>query len=82
MTDTILVAIISGLCFVVPSVLATWTSKSKHSALLDYKVEQMDKKVDSLAKKIESHNELEKEVATLKEQVKDLSERIKGMLEK
>ena len=56
MTDTILVAIISGLCVGVPSVLATWTSNSKHSALLDYKVEQMDKKVDSLAKKIESHN--------------------------
>lgn len=82
MTDTIMVAIISGLCVGIPSVLATWTSNSKHSALLDYKVEQMDKKVDSLAKKLESHNELEKEVATLKEQVKDLSERIKGMLEK
>ena len=82
MTDTIIVAIISGLCVGVPSVIATWTSNSKHSALLDYKVEQLDKKVDSMAKKMESHADLERDVATLKEQVKDLSERIRGMLEK
>lgn len=82
MNETILVAIISGLCVGVPSVIATWTSNSKHSALLDYKVEQLDKKVDGITKKVESHNDLERDVATLKEQVKELSERMREALEK
>lgn len=69
MTEVILTALISGLCVAIPSVIATMSSNSKHSALVDYRIEQLDKKV-------EKHNNIVERTYILEQEHKNIKERL------
>lgn len=69
MSDTVMVAIISGLCVGVPSVFATMMSNNKANALMNYKIDELDKKVEKHNKVIERTFNLEKDLAVLKDEV-------------
>lgn len=51
MDSTIIVAIISGLCVAVPSVLATVSSNKRNNDLIQYRIEE-------LTKRVEKHNSI------------------------
>lgn len=49
MTEAVAVALISGLCVAVPSVITTMFSNNKANTLMNYRI-------DELTKKVEKHN--------------------------
>lgn len=72
MDTTIIVALISGLCVGIPSVLATVASHSKSNALLTYRINELDKKV-------EKHNNVVERMALQEQTSKSLKERIERL---
>lgn len=69
MDATILTALISGLCVGIPSVLATLSSNKKTSALITYRIEQLEAKTEKHNKVMERQFKLEQEFDDLKEYV-------------
>lgn len=51
MDSTIIVAIISGLCVAIPSVIATISSNKRNNDLIQYRIEE-------LTKRVEKHNSI------------------------
>lgn len=69
MNDAIIVALISGVCVGVPSVMATIISNNKTTALMNYKIEQLEKKVEKHNNVVERTYGLEEDVRVLKEKM-------------
>ena len=69
MDTTILTALISGLCVGVPSVIATLSSNKKTSALITYRIEQLEEKTEKHNQVMERQFKLETEFKDLKEYV-------------
>lgn len=65
MDNTVLVALISGLCVGVPSVLATMMSNNKSNALMNYRI-------DELTKQVEKHNSVVERMALQERETKAL----------
>lgn len=65
------VAIISGLCVAVPSVIATITANKKSSAITDLKIEELTKKVNLHNNLIDRMYKVETRVAVIEEEIKD-----------
>lgn len=63
------IAIISGLCVAVPSLIATMSSNKKTIDLMMYRIEQLEKKQDKHNSVIERTFKLEEDVKILKEEV-------------
>ncbi len=72
MDATILTALISGLCVGIPSVLATLSSNKKTSALITYRIEQLEEKT-------EKHNQVMERQFKLETEFKDLKEFVNKM---
>lgn len=53
LSDTIIVALISGLCVAVPSLIATYSNNRKNSELLTYQLDQLSKQMQGLEKKVD-----------------------------
>lgn len=70
MDADVIVAIISGLCVAIPSVIATISSNQKSQALINYKIEELDKKVEKHNTVIERTYTLEDEVHIIQEKMK------------
>lgn len=70
MTSEIIGALIGGLCVAVPSVIATISSNRKSSAIMLYRIEQLEKKQDKHNSIIERTYKLEEDVKNLQEQVR------------
>lgn len=68
----IVTAIIGGVCVAVPSLVATISSNKKTTALIKYRVEQLEKKQDKHNTLIERTYKLEEDVKCLKEDIKEL----------
>lgn len=75
MPDTIMVALISGLCVGVPSVLATYFSNNKQNAVMNYRI-------DELTKKVEKHNNVVERMALQERETKALWRTIDNMKSK
>lgn len=69
MSETVTVALISGLCVGVPSVIATLFSNNKANALVDYRI-------DELTKKVEKHNSVVERMALQERETKELWRKI------
>ena len=69
MDNTVIVALVSGLCVSIPSVIATISSNNKAQALIDYRINQLDKKV-------EKHNDVIKRTYQLEEDVKLIKQKV------
>ena len=68
--EAIIIAIISGLFASVPSVIANVSSNKKTTALMEYKIDQLDKKVHEHNNLIDRTYKLENRVSILEERNK------------
>lgn len=69
MDSTVVVALISGLCVGVPSVIATISSNKKTTSLIEHRVKELEKKV-------EKHNGVIERQFRLEEQLKGIEHEI------
>ena len=69
MSEAVTVALISGLCVGVPSVVATLFSNNKANALINYRI-------DELTKKVEKHNSVVERMALQERETKALWKKI------
>lgn len=72
MSEAIAVALVSGLCVAVPSVITTMVSNNKANALLQYRINELDKKV-------EKHNSVVERTYLLEEKMKVANHRISDL---
>ena len=63
------IAVISGLCVAIPSLIATMSSNKKTTSLMMYRIEQLEKKQDKHNTLIERTYKLEEDVKLIKEEV-------------
>lgn len=70
--EAILTAIIGGVCVAIPSIIATISSNKRSTALITYRVEQLEKKVEKHNSVVERTFKLEEDVKYLKEDIKEL----------
>lgn len=66
----IIIAIISGLCVAIPSIIATVSSNKKNNDLVLYRINELDKKVHEHNSLIDRMYRVEKDVAILKDDLK------------
>lgn len=69
MSEAVTVALISGLCVGVPSVIATLFSNNKANALVNYRI-------DELTKKVEKHNSVVERMTLQERETKALWRKI------
>lgn len=69
MSEAVTIALISGLCVGVPSVIATLFSNNKANALVNYRI-------DELTKKVEKHNTVVERMALQERETKALWRKI------
>lgn len=65
------IAIVSGLCVAVPSVIATITANKKSSAITDFKIEELTKKVNLHNNLIDRMYHVESRVTVLEDEMRD-----------
>ncbi len=70
--EQVVVALISGLCVGVPSVIATLSSNKKTTSLITYRIEQLEEKT-------EKHNQVMERQFKLEAEFKDLKEFVNKM---
>lgn len=63
--ETIIVAVVSGLCTAIPSIIAVISSNKKNQAVTDYKIEE-------LTREVRVHNNFAQRVPILEEKVRNL----------
>lgn len=69
--NDIVVAIISGLCVAVPSVIATISSNKKNNELVLYRINELDQKVHEHNNLIDRMYKVENRVTLLEDNLKD-----------
>ena len=67
--DDIWIAVISGLCVAVPSVIATISSNKKNNDLVIYRIDELDKKVHEHNNLIDRMYKIEQKVAILEDNI-------------
>lgn len=77
MDNTVLVAIVSGLCVGVPSVLATLVSNNKNQALMNYRIDELSRKVEKHNNVVERMALQEKETKTIWREINEIKEEMK-----
>lgn len=70
MSETIIVALISGFCVAIPSVASLVISNRRNNDLVLYRIDELDKKVHEHNNLIDRTYKLEKEVSIIKEHLK------------
>lgn len=65
------IAIVSGLCVAVPSVIATITANKKSSAITDLKIEELTKKVNQHNNLIDRMYKAESRITVIEDELKD-----------
>ena len=70
MDNGIIIAIISGLCVAIPSIITTLSSNKKNNDLVIYRINELDKKVHEHNSLIDRMYRVEKDVAILKDDIK------------
>lgn len=68
----IIVAIISGLCVAIPSVLATISSNKRNNDLVIYRINELEKKVSKHNNVVERMYEVEKRITLLENEVGEI----------
>ena len=68
--NEILVAIISGLCVAIPSIIATISTNKKNNDLVIYRIDELDKKVKEHNSLVERMFNVEKRMAVIEEKLK------------
>lgn len=68
----IIVAIISGLCVAIPSVIATISSNKRNNDLVIYRIEELDKRVSAHNNLIDRMYRVEGEIKILNEKLGEI----------
>lgn len=76
MSDTVLVAVISGMCVAIPSIITTFKSNSKATALMDYKIDELTKHVEKHNGVVERTYHLEEKMSVIEEKMRVANHRI------
>lgn len=71
----IIIALISGSCVAIPSLITTILSNKKTTALVSYRVEQLEKKVEKHNSVMERTFKIEEDMVYIKEDIKELKGR-------
>jgi len=69
----ILIAVISGLCVAIPSIVATITTNKKNNDLVIYRIDELDKKVKEHNNLVDRMYRIEGDVKLLQEKVSEIS---------
>jgi len=75
MQTQIIVAIISGLCVAIPSIITTLSSNKKNNDLVIYRINQLDKKVHEHNNLIDRMYHVESRVTLLEDNIKEAQKR-------
>lgn len=70
--EAIITAIIGGVCVAIPSIIATISSNKRSTALITYRVEQLEKKVEKHNSVVERTFRLEEDFKNMQEDIKEL----------
>lgn len=70
--EAIITAIIGGVCVAVPNIIATLTSNKRSTALITYRVNELEKKVEKHNSVVERTFRLEEDVKNMQEDIKEL----------
>ena len=76
MDSTITIALISGLCVAIPSVIATFINNANNRNLMIYRIEQLEKKVTKHNNLVERMYTVEKTLEVHKEEYHNLKEKV------
>lgn len=68
----VIVAIISGLCVAIPSVIATISSNKRNNDLVIYRINELEKKVSKHNNVVERMYEAEKRITLLENEVGEI----------
>ena len=66
----IIIAVISGLCVAIPSIIATISTNKKNNDLVIYRIDELDKKVHEHNNLIQRMFEAEKRISVIEEKMK------------
>ena len=66
----IIIAVISGLCVAIPSIIATISSNKKSNDLIIYRINELDKKVHEHNNLIDRMYKVESKIALLEDDIK------------
>lgn len=77
MDNQITVAIISGLCVALPSIIATVSTMNRNNAIQDEKLKLITEQMVKLTDKVEQHNNYGIEIPQIKVRVSHLEEEVK-----
>lgn len=70
--EQIIVAVISGLCVAIPSIITTISSNKKNNDLVLYRIKQLDEKVHEHNNLIDRMYKVESRVTLLEDNIKDV----------
>lgn len=83
MPETIIVALIGGLCTAIPSIIATIALNNKNQAIMETKMDDNQKfveyKITELTKRVEQHNGLVERMALQERETNAIWKRIDEM---
>jgi len=77
MTETMVVAIISGMCVAIPSIIASVMTNNKNKLLLEYKIDELTKRVEKHNGMVERTYKIENDLKTAFTRIDNLREHIK-----
>lgn len=75
MTETIQVALISGLCVAVPTLITTFVNNRNNRTLINYRLDQIEKKQDKYNNVIERTYLLEEKMKVANHRIEDLEKK-------
>lgn len=70
--EAIIIACIGGVCTAIPTVIATISSNKRSTALITYRVDQLEKKVEKHNNVVERTFRLEEDIKNMRDDIKEL----------
>lgn len=77
--ESIIVALISGLCVAVPSVIATFINNANNRNLTIYRIDELEKKVTKHNNLVERMYDVEKKLEVHEEEYHGLKEKVESL---
>ena len=72
MDNQITIAIISGLCVAIPTIISTVSTLNKNNALQDERINRIQDDIKTLSQRVEKHNQVAERVSVLEAEVSHL----------
>ena len=80
--NEIIIAVISGLCVAIPSILTTLKSSKDNNELLEYRINDLKEDMKVLNEKVQVHNNFGIKLAKLEENINNLKAEFNEMKRK